>query len=131
PQHQKSYQNKLALIVEDNPQFLALLETLCGLRGIPVATAVDAQRALKRLQTKPYPDLLLVDIGLGPGMNGLELCRKVKDDPQTKHIPVILMTGTLEEQAADELAKKAGADLFTVKPMEPYELCFQMERFLK
>lgn len=125
-----SYENKLVLLVEDSPSFSNLLETLCSLRGIPSISAMDGEEAMRRMDQNKAFDLLLIDIGL-PGISGLELCRQLKNDPQTKHIPVILITATYAlDTEMSQKAKEAGADLFIVKPTDPYELCRHMEKFL-
>src|SRR5204862_6201562 len=69
------------------------------------------------------PDAIVLDVAM-PGESGLSLCRRLKDDPATKDIPVVLLTGSvLGEEAAD-----AGADAFLTKPFGPLELLGLIER---
>ncbi|MEK6542867.1 MAG: response regulator [Elusimicrobiota bacterium] len=122
---------KLVLIVEDEPAFASFLENLFQLRGLPVATATTMAEAMDRIRASGHsPDVLLVDLGL-PGPSGSELCKKVKSDPKTSEIPVVMMTASqLSEDELRERKKTCGADDFVVKPADPHELCYLVERYL-
>ena len=105
-------------------------ETLTTLvRGLgydPVAVA-DGEAALAAVAAAP-PDLLLSDIAM-PGLTGLEVCRRLKADPATRLIPVILITGLGDEYKIDGI--EAGADDFLGKPFSPAELRARIRALLR
>ena len=84
-----------------------------------VVTAVDGEEALKKIPEEK-PDLILLDIML-PAMNGYQVCRRLKTDPETETIPVVVVTA--KSQESDKFwAKETGADDFLTKPFEMEEL---------
>ncbi|MDM8517242.1 diguanylate cyclase [Desulfobacterales bacterium HSG16] len=95
------------------------IDVLVGLLKPYYRTVVakDGMQALKRLETQPLPDLILLDI-IMPGMNGYEVCIKIKDNPATRDIPVIFITGKHEE---DDEARGfwVGAVDYITKPFSP------------
>src|SRR5579872_6801416 len=97
------------LLVDDNPDNLMLLEALLSNRGYDVSTAASAEEA-RDLVTEHAPDLILLDVIL-PGRNGYDLCRELKEDPITRLIPVVLITG-LADPADRVRGIQAGADDF-------------------
>jgi CheY-like chemotaxis protein len=101
----------LILIVEDEAPIRELLVVLLGAHGYRTATAANGQQALTRIDAE-RPDLVLTDVMM-PVMSGLELCRQLKDDPQTAGIPVILTSAV---DARHTIA--AGADAFVPKPFD-------------
>ncbi len=126
----QAYQRKLVLVVEDSPAFSKFLGQLFEIRGIPCLIAATAQEAFAALKAGPKIDLVLMDIGL-PDASGLDICRQIKADAATRSIPVLIMTATYaHDPTAQTQANRAGADFFTAKPADPYELCYHVERFL-
>nr|MBZ4194484.1 response regulator [Candidatus Contendobacter sp.] len=112
------------LIVDDTPDNIALLSALLkGRYKIKVAT--HGARALKIAATVPSPDLILLDIVM-PGMDGYEVCRRLKDDPHTTHIPVIFLTAKPEVEA-EEKGLKLGAVDYITKPISPSILLARVE----
>jgi diguanylate cyclase (GGDEF)-like protein len=104
------------LIVDDEKINIDILVGLLKPHYQTVA-ARNGQQALKRLEKKPIPDLILLDIMM-PGMDGYEVCRKIKDNPLTRDIPVIFITGKNDEQ--DEARGfMAGAVDYITKPFSP------------
>src|SRR4051794_6545194 len=92
------------LLVDDEPALRALLRTTLESLDVELDEAEDAASALFAIGTR-RPDVVVLDVGL-PGMSGLTFCRRLKEDPQTDDIPVVLLTGArLAQEAAD-----AGAD---------------------
>jgi CheY-like chemotaxis protein len=87
--------------------------------GYEVITVNNGSAALKKI-AELKPDLIILDIYM-PGYGGLEVCQRVKDDPETARIPVLLTVGKLEPFRADE-ARKVHADAHLVKPFEASEL---------
>jgi two-component system cell cycle response regulator DivK len=107
------------LIVDDNPQNLKLARVLLRTEGYEVRTAVDAEEALRQLETFS-PKLILMDIQL-PGMDGLELTRRLKADPRRHRISVIALTAYAMK--GDEIrALAAGCDGYVAKPIDVNEL---------
>ena len=112
------------LLVDDDPAFRALLRTTFELVDIDVEEVDSAASAAVAICTS-RPDVVVLDVWM-PGMDGLAFCRKLKDDPRTRDIGVVLLTGAGEgtEQAAEE----ARADAFLRKPFSPLELLAVVER---
>ena len=112
------------LIVDDTPDNIALLSAL--LKGrYKIKAATHGWRALKIAATVPSPDLILLDIVM-PGMDGYEVCRRLKDDPHTTHIPVIFLTAKPEVEA-EEKGLKLGAVDYITKPISPSILLARVE----
>lgn len=101
------------LVVEDNYEALEIYTRIFQLGGFEVHTAADARAALALLNQDPI-DIVLVDYQL-PGSTGAELCRQIKADPETTHIPVIVLTIESSDEVAS-LCSAAGADAFYAKP---------------
>ena len=110
---------KKIFIVEDELDFLSTLRERLEFEGFVVATAVDGEEALKKIPQEK-PDLILLDIML-PEMNGYQVCRELKSNPETKTIPVVVVTA--KSQESDKFwAKETGADDYLTKPFEMEEL---------
>jgi CheY-like chemotaxis protein len=103
------------LIVDDNPHNLKLARVLLVSEGFDVRTAVDAEDALRVLSAFE-PRLILMDLQL-PGMDGLELTRRLKDDPERRHILIIALTAyAMKGDEAKAIA--AGCDGYVTKPID-------------
>src|ERR1700759_4476330 len=103
------------MVVDDAPVNLKLTDILLSKEGYKVHTACDAEEALRALRTF-QPKVMLVDIQL-PGIDGLELTRRVKQDPRTSETVVIALTAhTLPEDQDSAFA--AGCDGFITKPID-------------
>jgi two-component system, cell cycle response regulator DivK len=103
------------LIVDDNPINLKLAKVLLLNEGYEVKTAPDAEEALKIIEVFK-PRLILMDIQL-PGMDGLELTRRLKSSPDTKDILVLALTA-YAMKGDDEKAMAAGCDGYITKPID-------------
>ncbi|MEB3288672.1 MAG: response regulator [Leptolyngbya sp.] len=116
------------LVVEDSlPQREMITSLLRGV-GLQVDTAGDGVEALEHLQG-PLPDVIVLDIVM-PRMNGYELCRKLKADPSTQHVPVVLCSSKGEE--FDRYwGMKQGADAYIAKPFQPAELVGTVKQLLR
>lgn len=107
------------LIVDDNPQNLKLARVLLASEGYEVCMAVDAEQALTLLETFT-PRLILMDLQL-PGMDGLELTRRLKADPERRSISIVALTAYAMK--GDEVkALAAGCDGYVTKPIDVEEL---------
>jgi adenylate cyclase len=108
----------IVLAVDDQPANLRLLDAHLSPRGYRVLTASSGADALALLQTEDV-DLALLDIVM-PGMDGYELCRRIRSTPATEFLPVVMITASGSEQRLAAL--EAGADDFVVKPFDKGEL---------
>jgi two-component system cell cycle response regulator DivK len=111
--------SRAILIVDDNAQNLKLARVLLTRHGYEVETAVDAEQALTLLRSFT-PVVILVDLQL-PGMDGFELTRRLKADPETKRIIVIAVTAYAMVGDADR-ARAAGCDDYVSKPIDTKKL---------
>jgi len=103
------------LVVDDIEANVKLLEAKLSAEYFDVLTATDGPTALA-LAAAEKPDIILLDVMM-PGMDGFEVCRRLKDDPLTRHIPVVLVTAL--DGRADRIAGlEAGADEFITKPID-------------
>lgn len=107
------------LVVDDNAVNLKLVRVLLEGEGYAIRTAADAEGALEALKHFT-PRVILVDIQL-PGMDGLELTRRVKSDPRTRGIRVIALTA-YAMKGDEERARAAGCDDYVTKPIDPATL---------
>jgi adenylate cyclase len=115
------------LVVDDTPTNVRLLDALLTPRGYRVTEASSGEEALSLLE-KEHPDLILLDI-LMPGMDGYEVCRRVRANPLTAHLPVIMITASETRQKVKAL--EAGADDFVVKPFDKAELLARVGSLLR
>ena len=121
-------QSSVVLVVDDNPQNLELI--LAYLEDVDCRTlsAEGGQEALDIIQKTP-PDLVLLDVMM-PKMSGFEVCRRIKNNPETTDIPVIMVTA-LSEIGDIERAIDSGTDDFLSKPVNKWELLTRVKTMLK
>ncbi|WP_322045174.1 response regulator transcription factor [Paraburkholderia sp. J67] len=110
----------VVLIVDDTPDNLAFLSDTLQAHGYAVLVALSGEDALKRL-ARVTPDVVLLD-AMMPGMDGFETCRRLKQDEQHEHLPVIFMTALTETEHVVRGFRVGGIDYVT-KPVRPEELC--------
>jgi len=116
------------LIADDNPTNVELMEAFLAESGYQLAVAVDGQDTLDK--TKQFqPDLILLDIMM-PKLSGFEVCEKLKCDPKTKDIMILMITA-LTELGDIEKAVQAGCDDYLSKPVSKHELLKRTENMLK
>jgi two-component system, cell cycle response regulator DivK len=116
------------LVVDDNPTNLKLARVVLASEGLEVRTAVSAEDALKVLDSF-RPHLILMDRQL-PGMDGLELTKQLKADPNRRDIIVLALTA-YAMKGDMEKALAAGCDGYVSKPIDPPTLCSVVEHHLK
>lgn len=116
------------LIVDDSPTVRQMVSDQLLKSGFKVLEAADGEEAIATIQAHA-PDLVVTDIVM-PRKNGYELCRWIKNDPQAKHIPVVMCTSKSEEFDV-YWGMKQGADAYITKPYHPPDLINAVRKLLK
>jgi phosphate regulon transcriptional regulator PhoB len=119
---------KKILIVDDEPDILELISYNLKKEGFHLSTALDGEDALTKVRTDPF-DLIILDLML-PGIHGIELCRILRNNPKTAHVPIIMLTARGEE--SDKVhGLETGADDYMTKPFSPKELIARVKAILR
>jgi twitching motility two-component system response regulator PilH len=116
------------LVVEDSVTQREMIEDLLKGSGLAVTTAGDGVEALEQIQNN-CPDIVVMDIVM-PRMNGYELCRRIKTDPKTERVPVV-MCSSKGEEFDRYWGMKQGADAYIAKPFQPQELVGTVKQLLR
>jgi CheY-like chemotaxis protein len=112
------------LLVDDDDGLRALLRTTFEAVDVDVDEAPDAAVAQQCIETA-QPDAIVLDLTM-PGLDGAAFCARLKGTRVTRHIPVVLLTGS--ERANEATAQEVGADALLLKPFSPLELLAVVER---
>jgi len=116
------------LIVDDNEQNRELLQAFMESLPVKLVTAADGVEALEKV-AEHKPDLILLDIMM-PRMSGFQVCKRVKSDPKTRDIQVLMVTA-LNELGDIEQATECGTDDFVSKPVNKFELLTRVKSLLR
>ena len=116
------------LVVEDSITQREMITDLLKGSGLLVAIATDGMEALEQIKTF-RPDIVVLDIVM-PRMNGYEVCRRLKTDPKTQGVPVV-MCSSKGEEFDRYWGMKQGADAYIVKPFQPKELVGTVKQLLR
>ncbi len=116
------------LVVDDDERIVEVFSVMLQRDGYQVLTATNGQTAMDLILTR-QPDVAVLDI-IMPGLSGIEICRRIKDAPETHFLPVILVTG-LADRASRIEGLRAGADDFLQKPPDPLELTARVRSLLR
>ena len=116
------------VVIEDEVDILEVINYNLSKEGFDVCSALDGEEGLALIK-KEVPDLVLLDLML-PGLDGIEICRKLKTDYSTRSIPIIMVTAKGEESDI-VLGLGMGADDYMVKPFRPRELMARIRSVLR
>lgn len=120
--------NKKILVVDDEPDIVELVTYNLKKEGFEVTSATDGEEALIKIRKGKF-NLIVLDLML-PGMQGMELCRVLRNDPGTENLPIIMLTAKGEE--VDRiLGLEIGADDYISKPFSPRELVARVKAVLR
>lgn len=125
--NQQTETSKVIMVVDDSQtvrNIMALILNRSGYRSIRVASAMEALQTLTELT----PDLIFLDITL-PGMDGLDVCKIIKENPRTKQVPVVMLSGN-NEVFDKVMGRLAGASDYITKPFEPENILKCIQSFL-
>ena len=115
------------LVADDQPQNIQIVGNMLGKLGYEIVPAGDGPTALKRLVLRP-PDLILLDV-LMPGMDGMEVCRRIRENPEWKDIPVIFLSAADDKDFVVRALEVGGVDYIT-KPFNHGELASRVRTHL-
>jgi phosphate regulon transcriptional regulator PhoB len=119
---------KKILIVDDEPDLVELVSYNLKKEGFKVSTASEGEDALEKIRKGTF-DLIILDLML-PGIQGVELCRMLRNNPKTESIPIIMLTARGEE--SDKIrGLETGADDYMTKPFSPKELLARVKALLR
>ncbi len=122
-----NYSDYNIFIIEDNRQVVKMLTLFLTEKGFKVRSALTGEEGLREIKNH-RPDLVILDIGL-PGIDGFEVCERIKTDVTLKDIPVVMLTG--RDQGNDfDWAMEKRADWYVVKPYEIEHLLKVFNRLL-
>ena len=121
-------QSRSLLLVDDDPVILTLLQAKFKDQPFKIFTAIEGESAMNIVRTEK-PDLIVLDVNL-PGLSGLEICRSLKADKNTKKIPIIILSAR-SEGIDRVLGLEFGADDYVTKPFNPQELILRVNNILK
>jgi twitching motility two-component system response regulator PilH len=126
--NERSNPMSTVLVVEDSPAQREMITDLLRGSGLNVSIATDGVEAIEVIQTQ-CPDLVILDIVM-PRMNGYEVCRRLKSDPLTQAVPVV-MCSSKGEEFDRYWGMKQGADAYIAKPFQPTELVGTVKQLLR
>ena len=119
--------SKRILAVDDEPHILKLVSFSLRAKGFDVLEATDGLSAIEIAEAE-QPDLILMDVMM-PALDGYEACRRIKANPKTAHIPVVMLTAKTQV-AEQKTGLDAGALDYVCKPFTPKDLVAQVNGFL-
>jgi two-component system, OmpR family, alkaline phosphatase synthesis response regulator PhoP len=128
PNNESFLPQSTVLIVDDNPQNVELLQAFLESLPVKIVTATDGLDALQKV-AEHNPDLLLLDIMM-PHMSGFQVCKRLKTDPRTRDIQILMVTA-LNELGDIEQAAECGTDDFVSKPVNKFELLTRVKSLLR
>lgn len=114
------------LTIDDQGDIRRLIRMALEFQGHEVSEALNAETGLQ-MARREKPDVILLDVNM-PGMNGVDFCQVLADDPALSSIPVIMLSG-VEDEATRQRALAAGAKVYLTKPFNPMYLLELVEQY--
>ena len=114
------------LVVEDADSIRRMIEALVQARGYEVLAVPNGTKAIDSAMTQKF-DMVLLDLMLPGQYDGFEVCERLKSDPATRHMPVVIISA-LDDPESRDRAAKAGATAYYTKPFSPIALLKEIER---
>jgi DNA-binding response OmpR family regulator len=118
---------KRILLVDDHQTVFRLLEAIVRIKGYALLYAESGQQGIV-MARQERPDLVLLDVMM-PDIDGFKVCQYLKENPETKDIPIMFLTARGAEDDV-EIGRKSGADGFMTKPFQTIEVLKQIEKLL-
>jgi CheY-like chemotaxis protein len=113
--------SRTILVVDDDPSIRALITTtLEDIADFELVEAPNGQQAIETA-SQLSPEIVFLDLEMGPGLDGVETCRRLRSQPSTADCRIVMLTGYNDDQIEDR-ARSAGVDLFLTKPFSPLGL---------
>ena len=113
--------SRTILVVDDDPSIRALITTtLEDIADFELVEAPNGQQAIETA-SQLSPEIVFLDLEMGPGLDGVETCRRLRSQPSTADCRIVMLTGHNDERVEDR-ARGAGVDLFLTKPFSPLGL---------
>jgi two-component system alkaline phosphatase synthesis response regulator PhoP len=120
--------DKKILVIEDDAIASRLIEYTLGKEGYEVLLAKNGLEGISKARSEE-PDLIILDIML-PGIDGFEVCHRLRSEPQTAHLPILMLSGKAQE-IDKATGLKVGADDYVTKPASPRELANRVKALLE
>jgi two-component system alkaline phosphatase synthesis response regulator PhoP len=128
----KVMSKKKILLVDDDPYFLEAVQEVVEAAGYEVDVACDGEEALEKVARDDF-DLIVLDVMM-PVMNGHQACKRLKEDPATSEIPIILLTAVGDQVTSTSYSHRdmmaSDAEDYLPKPVEPAELLERIDHLL-
>ena len=115
------------LVVDDDPNLRVLLRQMLGLRGFDVVEAEDGLDALAKVE-EAQPDVVVLDVMM-PDMDGIAVCKRLRHQPNTANLPIIMLSGKVHQEAIEE-GLLAGANRYLRKPIPLADLIANIREVL-
>lgn len=119
--------NKKILVIEDDPSALRLMECTLEREGYQVLGAKDGLEGIKKARNEG-PDLIVLDVML-PGLDGFEICHRLRAEPQTAQLPILMLSAKAQE-VDKAIGLKVGADEYLTKPADRLEIISRVKTLL-
>jgi two-component system alkaline phosphatase synthesis response regulator PhoP len=119
--------NRKILVIEDDPKALRFTRYTLEQEGFQVVTAANGLEGLRKAQMEA-PDLIILDVML-PGIDGFEVCHRLRAEPQTAQLPILMISAKAQE-VDKATGLKVGADDYVTKPVGPAEIVSRVEALL-
>ncbi|NLD72802.1 MAG: response regulator [Chloroflexi bacterium] len=119
------------LVVDDDPDFVEIMRMVLRAEGYEVESAADGDGALRALQARP-PDLVVLDVMMATVLDGLDLARRMDEDPALRHIPIIMVSSVTDSAMADMFPtdEYIPIDAWLSKPVRPQDLLHKVAQLV-